>query len=281
MIADRDSDAWLCLAAGRSYLDLPDGEVHLWCLDQDEIGGDSRAEYLALLSAEEVEQAGRYRFAADARRFIATRALVRTTLSQYYPVAPATWRFDRTALGRPLLKPLGTLRPPAFSVSHTTDLILFALAHEAALGIDVEKTNVLAPLTIARKYFCAEEVQAIEYAPPEAGAQLFFRYWTLKEAFLKATGHGLHWPLNSVSFRIRHGCSIEATYATPVEQDRRSNQFWLLQPTPEHIAAVCVQRRPDQGSWRIRFWKSVPLLSRHAWSCPEVARSIWSPAVTP
>ena len=66
--------------------------IDLWCTYISEIGDDSLlSRYDALLSAEERARQARFRFARDQRRFLVTRALVRTVLSRYAAVRPEEW----------------------------------------------------------------------------------------------------------------------------------------------------------------------------------------------
>ena len=59
------------------------------------------------------------------------------------------------------------------------------------VGCDVEKIGQL-KMNIAMRYFCKEEYGAIKEAgSDEEKTDLFFRYWVLKESFMKATGKGM------------------------------------------------------------------------------------------
>ena len=60
------------------------------------------------------------------------------------------------------------------------------------LGIDVEHINpAIDYFDIARNFFALSEVNAIAATPSSKQADLFFRLWTRKEAYLKATGRGI------------------------------------------------------------------------------------------
>ena len=73
---------------------------------------------------------------------------------------------------------------------------------EARVGCDVEKTGQLR-MNIAMRYFCKEEYELIKEAgSDEEKTDLFFRYWVLKESFMKATGKGMALPVNSFCIRM-------------------------------------------------------------------------------
>ena len=65
------------------------GAVDLWCYSpESNPDPDLLAAQAALLSSDERERCERFRLERDRRLFVATRALVRTVLCSYFPVAP-------------------------------------------------------------------------------------------------------------------------------------------------------------------------------------------------
>src|SRR5215813_4188059 len=100
MSANRADPASLW-AVGRT-ISLTPAEIHLWLVFCDEITEDRmHAAYRELLSAAEKEQERRFYFARDRRRYLVTRAMVRTVLSRYVSVHPREWLFSTNAYGRP------------------------------------------------------------------------------------------------------------------------------------------------------------------------------------
>lgn len=81
-----------------------------------------------------------------------------------------------------------------FNLSHSGDWVLCAAAgHE--VGCDIERIG-RADLSVAKRFFAPGEYAAILASPEEERNVLFYRFWTLKESFVKATGFGLHLPLD-------------------------------------------------------------------------------------
>ncbi|MBW4420279.1 MAG: 4'-phosphopantetheinyl transferase superfamily protein [Myxacorys californica WJT36-NPBG1] len=79
-----------------------------------------------------------------------------------------------------------------FNVAHSQDFALYAFSRDRLVGIDVEQIRPVDNLeSLTRRFFLPSEHAAICSADPDAQARLFFRYWTCKESFLKATGDGL------------------------------------------------------------------------------------------
>jgi len=86
-----------------------------------------------------------------------------------------------------------------FNLSHSEEMVMCAVSL-GEVGCDVEKiTNI--DLEIAKRFFYTTEYDAIIAAQSEEERRnMFFRLWTLKESFMKATGFGMKLPLDS--FRI-------------------------------------------------------------------------------
>jgi len=92
-----------------------------------------------------------------------------------------------------------------FNLSHSGNRVMCSVSDDD-VGCDVEKVGPI-DLKIARKYFFETEFEAIDSAPEELRCDMFYRFWTLKESFMKATGLGFHLPLDS--FRIVLGDTVQ------------------------------------------------------------------------
>ncbi|MCP4196263.1 MAG: 4'-phosphopantetheinyl transferase superfamily protein [Proteobacteria bacterium] len=71
---------------------------------------------------------------------------------------------------------------------------------------------------------------------------MFFRFWTLKEAYVKAKGKGLSIPLNQFSFHLKDNQPIGIACTDELHDDSKKWQFAQFFPTENHILSVCVQR---------------------------------------
>ena len=96
-------------------------------------------------------------------------------------------------------KPSLAERPEVrFNISHA-DGIAAAVVSENECGIDCERVRAYDPRVMKR--VCTEAEQAaISSAPEDERDLLFFRLWTLKEAYVKALGKGLSFPLRNAGF---------------------------------------------------------------------------------
>ncbi len=84
-----------------------------------------------VLDAEEEARAERFRFDRDRTAYCDAHVLLREMLSRHAHVAPANWRFRRTAKGRPEVgeTPCATAPGLRFNLSHTDALVCCAVTH--------------------------------------------------------------------------------------------------------------------------------------------------------
>src|SRR3954453_19890942 len=166
---------------------LSHGTVHLWYTLTDGIPPAlALDEYSGLLSPEERTRHARFLNERAQHEYLITRALCRTVLSRYAEVALTDWRFRANEWGRPEIDipELGHLR---FNLSNTRGLVACAVALEGEIGVDVEALDRVSDLLgIADRFMAAPESKDIRALPPEAQGLRFFKYWTLKEAYIKA-----------------------------------------------------------------------------------------------
>lgn len=76
-----------------------------------------------------------------------------------------------------------------FSLSHSGDYAVCGVC-DVPVGVDIQKKREMKE-NIAGRFFCSKEVEIIEEQPGEKRADMFFRYWTGKESYLKLTGQGI------------------------------------------------------------------------------------------
>ena len=112
----------------------------------------------------------------------------------------STLKHARGAHGRPYLEASDA---PHYNLSHTRDAALVAIAHGAAVGVDLE-----APRAVARReallarFFVAHERDAI--AASDDPGRLLLHAWAGKEAMVKAIGRGIAYGLARVELAFAH-----------------------------------------------------------------------------
>lgn len=125
------------------------------------------------------------------------RSALRSVLAGYLDVDPNDVRFAAGKHGKPSLQdPSQRLR---FNWSHCPGLAVVALAYDIELGIDIEHAErSTQALAIARRWFASSELALLEALSGAERLRAFAAIWTVKEAVLKALGHGLNFGLGKV-----------------------------------------------------------------------------------
>jgi 4'-phosphopantetheinyl transferase len=170
-------------------------EVHVWrvLLDVTTIEFES---LLGFLSVDELARAGRFHFDSDRKRFIVARGILRKILGHYLEKNPNDILFEYTPHGKPALAPGSGEEKICFNLSHSAAIALYAITRDRKIGIDIEHIrNDMEEDLIARKFFSQVEINSLEKMDKNKRAELFFQYWTRKEAFGKATGVGISFPM--------------------------------------------------------------------------------------
>lgn len=127
----------------------------------------------------------------DRARFLAAHALVRIVAARHAGVAPRAIRY---AAGAAHSKPrfAGRAAMLEVSIAHSAERVVVAISRGVELGVDVERIGAASEEeSLVRSVLCADELGELSALAQPLRAWAFCRYWTRKEAILKATGHGL------------------------------------------------------------------------------------------
>ncbi|TDC91265.1 4'-phosphopantetheinyl transferase superfamily protein [Actinomadura sp. 7K507] len=167
--------------------------VH-WAAPADEPG------MRALLDDGERDRYDRFLRKEDKARFVTGRFLARTTLAGITGLDPGGIRFttDCPHCGGAHGKPRLPGHDLDFSLSHSGDRVVLAVAEGAMVGVDVERENDRDIDRLAAMVLAAPERDVFAALPSEQRKRAFHRYWSRKEAILKATGHGLAAPMTAI-----------------------------------------------------------------------------------
>ena len=191
-----------------------------------------------------------FHFEQDRLRYLIGRSALRTLIGGLSGIAASDVKFEYGAYGKPQLATKGR-SCLQFNLSHSADVVLIALARGRAVGIDVEhiRGNV-AIISIAARYFSANEYKTLVHLDPAIQCSAFFKCWTRKEAYLKARGDGLRVPLDrfEVAFAPEAAPRLTANLDDPAEVAR-----WDLRELDlgENYAAALAVEGTD---WKLKCW---------------------------
>ncbi len=177
---------------------VPTGRVDVWSVRLDEPA--KAGSEAVVLSPDEVARAGRFHFEKDRIHFTRCRSALRDLLAGYLAIPAAEIRFEYLTSGKPQLAAEQNPRALQFNVSHSANMALIAVGSEHRLGVDIEKIRGdVDTATLAERFFSLRERAGLHALPDRLRVPGFFACWTRKEAFLKATGEGLSFPLEDFS----------------------------------------------------------------------------------
>lgn len=181
----------------------PQGAVCLWAGTTKSPVEDLLQACEGVLSVDETDRARSFRQAEDARSYVTAHAILRLQLAAHYQCAPAELRFATGSNGKPYLSAIAgrEARPWLhFNLSHTRGRVFIGLS-TAPIGVDVEQIAAFPNMLATADFAFAPESRAVLTAcTGDARTRLFYRFWTLGEAFIKATGLGISQGLDTFAF---------------------------------------------------------------------------------
>ncbi len=145
-----------------------------------------------VLSEDERSRVDKFKREHLKRNFVAARGNLRIILGQWLDCEPNQIQFSYGDRGKPYLQNHQAIY---FNLAHSQDLAVYAVCSDLEVGIDLEFINHECDVeSIAKRYFLPSEQKIINSFGDrdEHGKYLaFYRAWTLKEAYAKATGQGI------------------------------------------------------------------------------------------
>lgn len=113
--------------------------------------------------------------------------MLRCLLHAGYALGKTDYRIEKGLHGKPYIEDVPF--PLYFNISHSGDYVVCVLS-DTEIGIDIEK-KAEARMAVAYRYFHPDEVCALETLSGPQQGDLFYRFWVVKESFVKYTGMGL------------------------------------------------------------------------------------------
>lgn len=219
--------------------------MHVWRLTLDRPVQTLRD----LLQPDELTRADRFYFEKDRKHFTVARGFLRRLLGRYLQTDPRELQFSYGAWGKPSLG--GEFRESRlrFNMSHSHGLALYAITEAREIGVDVEHMRAdFATDDIAQRFFSVFEFGRLCELPDDDRVAGFFRCWTRKEAYIKATGRGMSQPLDGFDVTLGSGADVAL-----LRTDDYSHARWQLidiEVGGDYAGALAVEK-PVR---RIRYW---------------------------
>lgn len=176
----------------QDHIQLEPNAVHLWGI---ELEGSARCleHCTEWLDEAERQRATRLIREQDRQHYVLAHGGLRAVLSRYLEVSPDEVSLGRTEAGKPFVaRDVRGHSAITFNLSHAHNRALIAVSKAQEVGVDLElvRSNVEV-VKLSARYFAPSEHTVITQATEAQRAMIFFRYWVVKEAVLKAQGIGL------------------------------------------------------------------------------------------
>jgi 4'-phosphopantetheinyl transferase len=170
--------------------------VDLWLFSIDPSHYDLK-NFIPILSIEEQEKAKKFHFPIDQKKYVISHGIMRQLIGSYIPCHPRDIRCHLNAFGKPeLVTPSSTLH---FNLSHSEQLGALAIA-TCPVGADIEQIKRLDDyVSLTRHFLSTKERDYFGQLPYSQQQLAFYRAWTRKEAYIKAIGMGLSYPVEQVT----------------------------------------------------------------------------------
>lgn len=227
-----------------SEVALTDDDVHIWRVPLD-VDAVSLQICRATLSADEQARAARYRRTIDQYHFICGRGRLRQLLGRYVNVSPAALAFTYSPYGKPAIAGKNGAPALQFNLAHSGGQALYAFTRHHPIGIDIEAMrDDIEFEALTQTVFSPAEQAEWRSLPQMLKKQGFYRAWASKEAFIKAIGLGLSFPLQDFDVRL-HPAQPAALLA--VRSPHFYSAEWSLcdvSVAPNYFGALCL-REPN------------------------------------
>lgn len=220
-------------------MDISKNEIHIFktfsAISETELNS-----YSELLNSEEKNKAVRFKFAKHRNNFISFRANLRIILSEYLNTHPAKITFSYADKGKPFLSDSEI----KFNISHSDNFAVYAVTSQTEIGIDTEKIKELPDaLSIAKNYFSEMEVKQFSAVDENNYKQAFYNCWTRKEAFIKAIGEGLSFPLADFSVSFLQGEEPSMKWIKDKPEESLQWSIINLDLEKEYITSLAIRSR--------------------------------------
>jgi 4'-phosphopantetheinyl transferase len=186
------------------------------------------------------------------------RGLLRAILSRYLDVEPTRLRFAGDAYAdQPLQAAQPTLISPtppeglSLSLSHAHELALIAISQRRRIGVSLGHLRPLPEMErIAAGLLSPQEKLIWRALPQTEKLRAFFKCWTCKQAYLKASGEGTGLPPGRLAVDL---FPAEAARLLSLDGDPSAAARWSLReltPAPGYVAALAVEGK----GWQLTCW---------------------------
>jgi 4'-phosphopantetheinyl transferase len=189
--------------------------------------------WMSGMANEKYMRISRLRNEKDRRLAILTHRLLCYALYTQFGIMPTADDWASGWHGKPYLKNAPHVH---FNLSHSGSIAMCAL-NSTPVGADIEKIGDADSIT-ARRILSEQELTAFDTAQDKNS--MFYKIWTLKEAYIKFNGRGLGGDLRALTV-YPQGDHITTSIS--------GCRFVLIDPAPGYQAAMCASDVRHHVNW--------------------------------
>ena len=180
--------------------------------------------YWHLLDAEEQNRALKFRTEPLQQQYIGAHGKLRLFLAEALKTTPEALRFSIAEYGKPYL----TDYPDwDFNLSHSAGKMAVVIGQGGQVGIDIEQCQLRDSLaSLAKRCFSVAELEYWQALSELQQVNDFYRFWTLKEAFVKASGRGIALGLEQCIFKLAPQAHL---VSSPIGNDWQVEELEVMQ----------------------------------------------------
>jgi 4'-phosphopantetheinyl transferase len=220
-----------------SLRNIPPDEIHIYQTNLDKSPAEIN-NFKKLMSVDELQKAARFKFDIDRNNYITGRGFLRTILSQYLNTSPEDIMFSYAEKGKPYVKDIEI----KFNLSHSKNYAVYAIALNTEVGIDIEYLkNIPDAYDISERFFSEEEREELKKMNEDRISLAFLNCWTRKEAFIKAVGEGLSYPLADFSVSISPGSEPGILWIKKNINEVKEWTLYNIKTDQSYISSVAVK----------------------------------------
>ncbi|XP_062198382.1 uncharacterized protein LOC133901103 isoform X2 [Phragmites australis] len=178
----------------------------------------------------------------DRKRALVSRLLQYSLVHHVLGIPFDQINICRTIEGKPYLNKNATFPNFNFSTSHQGDYVGIASEPLCLVGLDIVSISKPQGETVTEfissftSYLTDHEWGCIVRSDTHTEVLTeFYRYWCLKEAFVKATGAGVGFGLHRLEFHHEHWSNISIRIDG---EESRKWRFWLFKLDEMHLASI-------------------------------------------
>lgn len=194
-------------------------QVHLWYISYNIHFIDK-----TFLVKNELDRASAFRFDVHQNQFLMYRCALRHILAAYYRIAPQNLVISYNRYGKPYLS--DNRLNLEFNLSHSSDMAILAITQKNAIGVDIEQIKPFDNVeNLVNRYFSMAEQKLFHLIPSKKKLESFYEIWTRKEAYIKAIGKGLSFPLDHITVSF---CDDYPPRIISIESSAEEAIYWSM-----------------------------------------------------